>query len=72
MVLLEVAEAERLVASLKEQDVYTDSRRNEVVRMAPFVWNTEEEVDRAFDRIGDALSTNAHHSVTLDASGPVT
>jgi len=72
MVLLEVAEAERLVASLKEHNVYTDSRRDEIVRMAPFVWNTKDEVDRAFERIGDALSTDAHHSVTPDASGPVT
>ncbi|PSR00280.1 MAG: aminotransferase [Bacteroidetes bacterium SW_11_64_17] len=72
MVLLEGSNAERLVAYLKDHDVYTDSRRNELIRMAPFVWNTRAEVDRAFVQIGTALSTDAHHSVQLDAAGPVT
>ncbi|PSQ75568.1 MAG: aminotransferase [Bacteroidetes bacterium QH_6_63_17] len=72
MVLLEGSNAERLVAYLKDHNVYTDSRRNELIRMAPFVWNTRAEVDRAFEQIDTALSTDAHHSVQLDAAGPVT
>jgi kynureninase len=72
MVLLEVPEAERLAAHLKQQHVYTDSRRNEVLRMAPFVWNTREEVDHAFNLIGDALDTGAYRSRSVDAAGPVT
>lgn len=72
MVLIEVSEAERLVTYLKDYDIYTDSRRDEIIRMAPFVWNTVDEVDRAFDRIGTALSTGAHHDVQWDAAGPVT
>jgi kynureninase len=72
MVLLEGSNAERLVAYLKDHDIYTDSRRNELIRMAPFVWNTRAEVDRAFEQIETALSTDAHHSVQLDAAGPVT
>jgi kynureninase len=72
LVLLEVPQAERLTAFLKEHDVYTDSRRNEVVRMAPFVWNTIDEVDHAFSLLDEAFSTGAHHDLDLDAPGPVT
>ncbi len=72
MVLLEVPEAERLAAHLKQHHVYTDSRRNQVLRMAPFVWNTTDDVDRAFDRIGDALSSGAYRSRSGDSPGPVT
>ena len=72
MVLLEVPEAERLTAHLKEQGVYTDSRRNQVLRMAPFVWNTADEIDRAFDRIGDALSDGTYRLQSIDTAGPVT
>ncbi|MFB6098548.1 MAG: aminotransferase class V-fold PLP-dependent enzyme, partial [Salinibacter sp.] len=73
MVLLEVPEAERLSASLKNHHVYTDSRRNEVLRMAPFVWNTREEVDRTFELIGDALSSGNYRSTSSpEPPGPVT
>ena len=72
MVLLEVPEAERLTAYLKQRAVYTDSRRDEVVRMAPFVWNTLEEIDRTFDAIETAMSTGKYRSVSVEAAGPVT
>jgi kynureninase len=72
MVLLEVPEAERLAAHLKRHDIYTDSRRNEVVRMAPFVWNSVAEIDQTFEMIETALSTGAYRSVEVDAAGPVT
>lgn len=72
LVLLEVPDAERLSAYLKQHHAYTDSRRNQVVRMAPFVWNTTEEIDRVFDRIDTALSTGTYRTVDLDSTGPVT
>ena len=72
MVLLEVPEAEKLTAHLKTHDVYTDSRRTEVVRMAPFLWNTAEEVHRTFDRIEDALSSGSYKDASAQAAGPVT
>lgn len=72
MVLLEVPEAERLTAYLKQRAVYTDSRRDEVVRMAPFVWNTLGEIDRTFDAIETAMSTGKYRSVSVEAAGPVT
>jgi kynureninase len=72
MVLLEVPEAEKLTAHLKAQAIYTDSRQNEVVRMAPFLWNTAEEVHRTFDQIEDALSTNSYREASVASSGPVT
>ena len=72
MVLLDVPEAERLATYLKRHNVYTDSRRNQVVRMAPFVWNTPAEIDRTFELIETALSSGEYRTIQVDASGPVT
>lgn len=72
LLLLDVPEAEHLTAYLKQHHVYTDSRRNQVVRMAPFVWNSADEIDHAFDRLETALSSGRHRSVSVDATGPVT
>jgi len=72
MVLLNVPDAERLTAYLKQQDVYTDSRRDEVVRMAPFTWNTAGEIDRAFELIEKALSSGEYRRLQVDSAGPVT
>jgi kynureninase len=72
MVILEVPEAEALCAHLKAQDIYTDSRKDQYLRMAPFVWNTPAEVDQTFDAIEDALDTGAYRDTALEASGPVT
>lgn len=72
LVLLEVPEAECLVEYLKRHDVYTDSRRNTVVRMAPFVWNTADDIDRAFNLIEKALSSGSYRTLQVDAAGPVT
>jgi len=72
MVLLEVPEAHKLTAYLKAHNIYTDSRRNEVVRMAPFLWNTEAEVHRTFDRIEKGLETGAYRETTVSSAGPVT
>jgi kynureninase len=72
MILLEVPAAEQLTAYLKTHDIYTDSRRNEIVRMAPFLWNTETEVHRTFDRIEKGLGTGDYREVTVSSTGPVT
>lgn len=72
MLLIEVPEAERLSVYLKKRNIYTDSRRNEVVRMAPFVWNTVDEIDRVFEQIGRALSTEDYRAVSPETAGPVT
>ena len=72
MVLLEVPEAERLTAYLKQHDIYIDSRRDQVVRMAPFVWNTSADVDRTFEHIEMALSADEYRTLQVDAAGPVT
>ena len=73
MLVFGVAHADRLSAWLKAQGVYTDSRRGEVLRMAPFVWNTEADIARAFDAVGHALETGAHLTYTPPAEGgPVT
>ena len=72
MILLEVPDAEKLTAYLKAHDIYTDSRRNEVVRMAPFLWNTESELHRTFDRIEHGLASGDYRDMRLQEQGPVT
>ena len=73
MVVVEAEGADRLASWLKTHDVYVDSRRGEVLRFAPFVWNTPADVDRLFDALGEALATGAHlaHEPVAEG-GPVT
>jgi kynureninase len=73
MVILEAERADLLCAWLKAQGVYTDSRQQRFLRLAPWVWNTAEEVERAFDVIGDGLRSGVY--LRFDApveTGPVT
>ncbi|MDT0630673.1 aminotransferase class V-fold PLP-dependent enzyme [Rubrivirga litoralis] len=73
MLVLEVEHADRLAAWLKSQDVYADSRKGRVLRLAPFVWNPPADVDRAFDAVDEALRTGAHMEYEAPAEGgPVT
>ncbi|PEN14974.1 aminotransferase [Longibacter salinarum] len=73
MILIEVENAHALCEYLKTKGVYTDSRKDAYLRMAPFVWNTKAEVDRAFDIIGDAISNGEHlDAPILSTGGPVT
>jgi kynureninase len=73
MLILEVEAADRLCAWLKARGVYTDSRQGRFLRMAPFVWNSEAEVERAFDLVAEADRTGAHHKAPLpETGGPVT
>ena len=53
MVILEADRADLLCAWLKERGIYTDSRQRRYLRLAPWVWNTLSEVDRAFDVIAE-------------------
>jgi kynureninase len=71
MVVLEVPDAHRMTAYLKAHHVYTDSRQHEVLRMAPFVWNTPEEVHRTFDRIEHAIETGVYREHSAASAGPV-
>ncbi|MGB3541415.1 aminotransferase class V-fold PLP-dependent enzyme [Rubrivirga sp.] len=73
MIVLEVEHASRMARWLKTQDVYVDARRDEVVRFAPFVWNTVEDVDRLFDALGRALESGEHLALEApEEGGPVT
>lgn len=51
LVILDIAQADQLSSLLKNRDIYTDSRLGRYLRLAPFVWNTSDEIDRAFDAI---------------------
>ncbi len=73
MLVAEVDHADRLVAWLKAQDIYMDSRRGRLVRLAPFVWNTLADVDRSADAVAHALATGEHLTYEApDEGGPVT
>ena len=73
MVILEAERADLLCAWLKRHGVFTDSRKARYLRLAPFVWNTTEDVDRAFERIARALQSGEYLSAEVPAEpGPVT
>ena len=73
MIVLAMPDADKMCAWLKTRGVYTDSRRGEVLRFAPFVWNTQEDIDRCVDAIAEALETGVHlrYEAPTEA-GPVT
>ena len=73
MVILEIPHADRLSAYLKSLHIYTDSRQGRFLRMAPFVWNTEDEINRAFEAIGEAVKEGAYlQHILTHSGGPVT
>ena len=75
MVILDVPAAGRLCAHLKTHGIYTDSRQDRYLRLAPFVWNTRGELARAFDAIEGAVAEGAHRDGPAPdraAAGPVT
>jgi kynureninase len=72
MVVLDVPDAKKLSLHLKDRQIYTDSRRNEVLRMAPFLWNTTAEVHRTFDHIEEALASGSYRERSPSVPGPVT
>lgn len=74
MMILDVPDAYRLCAYLKQRHIYTDSRKNRYLRLAPFVWNTEGELKRTFEVIEEAIETEAYRAIDIssDAMGPVT
>ncbi|MEM1053975.1 MAG: aminotransferase class V-fold PLP-dependent enzyme [Bacteroidota bacterium] len=73
MVVLEVPEADQLSRWLKTRGVFTDSRRNEVVRFSPFVWNGREDVDRCLDAIAEGITSGTYLTFEAPAeAGPVT
>ena len=73
MVIVEAKSADLLCAWLKSRGVFTDSRQQRYLRLAPWVWNTAGEVDRAFDVIAEGLQSGAYLRYEAPAeAGPVT
>ena len=73
MIVLEHDHADAMVRWLKTQDLYVDARRGRVVRLAPWVWNTTEQIDRLFDAVEHARASGEYRDVTeAEAGGPVT
>lgn len=73
MMVLDIPDADRLCEYLKTRHVYTDSRKGQFLRLAPFVWNTRDDVARACDEIIQAVSDGHYRSFSLTREGgPVT
>ncbi len=73
MVILEVDRADLLCAYLKKRGIFTDSRQGRYLRMAPYVWNTIGDLDRAFEVIDEAISSSNYRTIDLaHEGGPVT
>ena len=73
MVILEAERADRLCAWLKTRGVFTDSRQARFLRLAPWVWNTPSDVDRAFEAIAEGLASRDYLRYEAPAeAGPVT
>ena len=73
MVIFEIERADLLCAYLKSNGIYTDSRKGRFLRLAPFVWNTADDIDRAFEAIANAVRTGAYQDVgSAGSDGPVT
>ena len=73
MVIVEAERAHALCEWLKHEHVFADSRQDRVLRLDPFVWNTLDDVDRAFDAVEEGLRTGAHLAFAPPAAtGPVT
>ena len=73
MIVLEHDAADRVVRWLKTREVYVDSRRGRLVRLAPWVWNTTAQVDRLFDALADARASGAYRDLpAVEEGGPVT
>jgi len=74
MVIFEVEEADRLTLYLKKQRIFTDSRKGQYLRMAPFVWNTMDELERTMNVLSGALTSGTYLGTTTasEKPGPVT
>lgn len=73
MLVLDIPHADNLCEFLKTRDVYTDSRKGQFLRLAPFVWNTQNDVERACDKIIQAVSEGHYQTFTrTHDGGPVT
>ena len=73
MTIFEVEAADRLCGWLKTRGVYTDSRQGRYLRMAPFVYNTADGIDRAFDALEAGLRSGDYLAWEPAAEGgPVT
>ncbi|MCH8030554.1 MAG: aminotransferase class V-fold PLP-dependent enzyme [Bacteroidetes bacterium] len=73
MIILEIENAEALCEWLKTRHIFTDSRRDRYLRMAPFVWNTADDIERTFETIEESLRNGLHlKSEQHKSAGPVT
>ena len=72
MFIVSVPQADRISSHLKNRHIYTDSRKTHLLRMAPFVWNTLDELTNAFDVLEYTLRNKTYQKEIPLTEGPVT
>ncbi len=72
LLILEIPYAYRMSQYLKRHGIFTDSRKERYLRMAPFLWNTREDLVRTFDVLTEALHSGAYLHTSPTSNGPVT
>ena len=73
MFVMSIPRAHALSNYLKTKHIYTDSRKNTLLRIAPFTWNTLQEIEHTFNLIEETLRKKLHHDSSFSHTpGPVT
>ncbi|HRR08701.1 MAG TPA: aminotransferase class V-fold PLP-dependent enzyme [Rhodothermales bacterium] len=72
MLILEMPHADHMCHYLKKHHIFTDSRKGNLLRLAPFVWNNQTEIDQTFEFIGDTLKSKSYLHTSFQLEGPVT
>lgn len=73
MFVMSLPQAHQLSAYLKSKHIYTDSRKGTLLRIAPFVWNTKDELEHTFHHIEEAVRKKLHLEMPPPITrGPVT
>ncbi|MEM8488503.1 MAG: aminotransferase class V-fold PLP-dependent enzyme [Bacteroidota bacterium] len=73
MVVFEIPQSDRMAQYLKTHQIFVDSRQGCYLRLSPFVWNTEAEIQRTFSILKKGLAGARYIQTQLSsAGGPVT
>lgn len=71
MIIIEALAADKLASHLKRRGIYMDSRLGRYLRMAPFTWNTLDELTLVFDELETAVQTGAYIRENRNSSSGV-
>nr|BCX00480.1 MAG: hypothetical protein KatS3mg041_0526 [Bacteroidota bacterium] len=69
MLVLQIPEASRMASWLAQNGIFVDSRQNRRLRLAPFIWNSYDELAHVRAALEEALRTEAHLRDPIPTSG---